>query len=449
MTTPASNIATWDMTSSHVNYAYFHNGVEIYSFGYDASFFCGRVVDIRPESTRNPMRADGTRAPSGWRHQKVNLSSVPRTRTLKFPNGGYEVHVTITQQPAFGASHWGYVNEELGWMLGVSGSEFPYGIEARAITQAINKLRNQKYSFGASLAEMRETISFVADTTEAITNALGHTFSAFPGDREDVADWFMRLTRSELKSGRKGKYGPRVRNMSNKIWGRKAEAYMKLGISAWMAFQFAVKPLLYDIDDARKALGEILFGDEAEPPCLVVQTGSTETVELKLSSNSGIITPGYTVSAAVYLFTKCRINAKYEVELTSNARAQSWGLMGTPAILYEAIWLSWMVDYLTNTGEWLESLTPVEGANFLEGTLTRFQEAQPARRLEFHPNPGVTFISGYPTSEWWSCDLMRIERNLIPAEGLLPAVRPVYRNKMNLTRLANVMGALSGLVGKL
>ena len=107
-----------------------------------------------------------------------------------------------------------------------------------------------------------------------------------------------------------------------------------------------------------------------------------------------------------------------------------------------------MVDYLTNTGDWLQTLTPVEGADFVEGTITKYQEVSPGSNIQFSPNQTTLELRDGFTPEKWTLDGMRIERSLIPPHGLLPAIRPAFMNKLNLTRVANVMGAFSSILGR-
>ena len=218
---------------------------------------------------------------------------------------------------------------------------------------------------------------------------------------------------------------------------------MKASISAYLAWQFAVKPLLFDIDDARAALGEVLNGEKPVPMRLTVRSGCTENNIETFTTPSGVVTPGWNVTVKMLHIWRCKVAATYDVEPTSNTRWQQWGLMNTPQALYEACPFSWMLDYLTNTGEWLESLTPVEGAQFVEGTITRYQQSSPVGAVTFTGN-GATLHSGF-SREPWVLDGMRIERSLIPPYGLLPSVRPAFRNKLDLERLANCLAALASV----
>ena len=162
------------------------------------------------------------------------------------------------------------------------------------------------------------------------------------------------------------------------------------------------------------------------------------------------VTPGFQtawkVRYGVDVETRVRINAVYDVVPTEASRLQQLGLTNSFAVGWELTTLSWMVDYLFNVGDWLATLTPVEGATFVEGTLTRFQQAWPGAAEEVIPEGG-TLVQG-SGRKTWSCNMMRIERELIPGYGLLPAFRPVFRNKLNLTRMANSLGALSNIVRK-
>lgn len=144
--------------------------------------------------------------------------------------------------------------------------------------------------------------------------------------------------------------------------------------------------------------------------------------------------------------TRCRINARYAIHVTKDSRAQQWGLTNSVSVLYELTPFSWMWDYLTNTGDWLASLLPVEGAQFLEGSLTRFQQAIGGPGgIKLSPSSGWTSVS--PSEATLVLNGMRTDRVLITT-GLLPAFRPAFQNKLNLTRLANSLAAMTQLARK-
>lgn len=445
MTTPALYIDVLDNVRYNASYAWWLDGSFVYENTWTDGALCDWVIDIRPESTSHPIREDGTRAPGAWYHRRLNLSFQAKTREIRFRDGAYEVRWSGSPLPAMVSGH--LAGSDLAWILDAPGSSFPYGLEARAITSALGKLKNKRYDFGATLLELGETAGFIADAVDTvITPGFKGLCSVLPTDNETAADWFMRLTAGELKSAQRKKYGPRVRNHANEIFGRKAEALMKASISAYLAWQFAVKPLLFDIDDARAALGEVLNGEKPVPMRLTVRSGCTDHRIETFKHFAGVFSPGWDITVKMLHLWRCKVAATYEVEPTSNTRWQQWGLMNTPQALYEATPFSWMLDYLTNTGEWLESLTPVEGASFIEGTITRYQQSSPMGSATFTGN-GATLHSGFEP-EPWVLDGMRIERSLIPPHGLLPAVRPAYRNKLNLERLANVLAALASVASK-
>lgn len=405
-----------------------------------------RHWEKRPDSVSNPIRNDGTRAPSAWWCYRSSTTHTLRTFVEEWEEGGYVRRSINHNVPAtnrlLGGSRDDVVELGIGWLWGHP--EFPYSYEALAVTRALTKLRNQQYEFGSTLGELKESAQFVAQAAGDVVDFLSGLSNRLPGNRQDLVAFFMSLGPGDLRNARNQRYSKKVRESANVLWGRKAEKLMASAINMWMAFQFAVKPLLYDINDASKALGEALWGDDPEPLRITVTSGS-QGVDRHTTVLPGLHN-AWKVRYGVDVETRVRINAVYDVVPTEASRLQQMGLTNSFAVGFELTTLSWMVDYLFNVGDWLATLTPVEGATFVEGTLTRFQQAWPGAAEEVIPI-GDTLVRGQGRSTW-SCNMMRIERELIPSYGLLPAFRPVFRNKLNLTRMANSLGALSNLVRK-
>lgn len=448
MTTPAISTDVINRTNVTVRREYFNRdtGVYVFGFEYPATTTQSRGFRYRPKSISNPLRKDGTRAPSAWYHRQATVASPTRDVVVGFRSGSYDVVVSYLGTPGnplLSGGDWrAWKDIGLGWTANVE--SFPYAAESIAVTKALTKLRQQKYDFGATLGELKETAGFVADACDDLVGFLSSAANKLPGDSDDVVRFIMSLNKSELKSARNQRYGPRVRSMANSIWGKRAEKYMELGISLWMAYQLAVKPLLYDIEDGRNALGEALFGDVPQPLRLKVRSSGRDQSYHKATWPSGF---SFITSIETLVTNECKVSATYDVSPTKDSRAQQWGLTNSWSVLWELTTLSWMVDYLTNMGEWLGTLTPVEGASFVEGTITRFQYGVPSAAEALSPISGVEAISGF-NRKMWSMDASRMERVLIPPYGLLPAVRPAFRNKLDLTRLANSLAGLTGQMRK-
>lgn len=447
MTTPAihTDVTDWQPVVTKVQYYEAGSATLVFEFEYSWDQPHSRTWRHRPESVSNPIREDGTRARSGYAMDALDIRSPSREMKVKVPDGPYDVvytHRNVVASLLAGAPGDLMMKIGLGWAAKYS--SFPYGIEARAITQALTKLRQQRYDFGATLGELKETIQFTREMCENLVDFLGTVSNKIPANQADIIDFIMGLDVGELKSARNRRFGPRVRSHANKLWGRKAEKLMNLTISVWMTYQFAVKPLLSDIENGRAAIGEALFGETPQPLRMDVRTGCREVSQPSHTYDLGF-TPGGTMRVGAVVYTECKISASYDVTPTKDSRAQQWGLTNSYSVLWELTTLSWMVDYLSNMGDWLGTLTPVEGADFVEGTITRYQEGQPGAAEALSPFPGTEAISGFNTREW-QMDIVRMERDLLPPVGLLPAFRPAFRNKLGLTQLANSLGALVGIV---
>lgn len=445
MTTPAVNTHEFVKADQAKQIQqWWHGGSLIHEIVIPIDCWKQRSWETRPESVSNPVRIDGTRAPSAWWCYRSSMTHTPRTFVEEWEEAGYVRRVISENVPATNVLLGGGAQAGLGmgWLWGYP--EFPYSYEALAVTRALTKLRNQQYDFGTTLGELKESAQFVAQAAGDVVDFLSGLSNRLPGDRRDLVAFFMSLGSGDLRNARNRRYSKKVRESANVLWGRKAEKLMVSAINMWMAFQFAVKPLLYDINDASKALGEALWGEDPQPLRITVTSGS-QGVDRHIAMLPGFQN-AWKVRYGVDVETRVRINAVYDVVPTKASQLQQMGLTNSFAVGFELTTLSWMVDYLFNVGDWLATLTPVEGATFVEGTLTRFQQAWPGAAEEVIPD-GDTLVQG-SGRKTWSCNMMRIERELIPSYGLLPAFRPVFRNKLDLTRMANSLGALSNLVRK-
>ena len=247
----------------------------------------------------------------------------------------------------------------------------------------------------------------------------------------------------KVASGRNRRKQRQLADKARQLLRRRSRAAAMAIINSWLAFQLAVKPLLSDINDAGSALSEALFGDEPQPMTVQIKASCRE-YDIRDHDVLGHVT-GLRCIYSLGVESRCRINATYAVLPTKDSRAQQWGLTNSFSVAYELIPFSWMVDYLTTTGEWLSTLTPAEGATFLEGTITRYQEVVAVRPVRLYGTGGWSVVSGKTMQS--QLFAMRLERSLLPPYGILPALRPALRNKLNLTRLANSLAALAKVAG--
>ena len=65
------------------------------------------------------------------------------------------------------------------------------------------------------------------------------------------------------------------------------------------------------------------------------------------------------------------------------------GLANPAEVLLELTPFSWVVDYLSNTGKWVQSLAPLQGARWIEGSMSLVQRVQSIGPWRPKPSPGV------------------------------------------------------------
>jgi hypothetical protein len=126
---------------------------------------------------------------------------------------------------------------------------------------------------------------------------------------------------------------------------------------------------------------------------------------------------------------------------------EQWGLANPAPVLLELTPFSWMLDYLSNTGKWVQSLVPIEGAQFIEGSISRIQIVDSLGPLRLVDQPGYTTVVGARTAPGGVRLSGRFDRTVLTS-AILPALRPVIRDKLNLTRLANVLAVIGKMASK-
>lgn len=391
-----------------------------------------RDFDMRPASINNPVRDDGTRRPSAWSHRWGTIVSPSGDYGFQRTSGAYYVQTLVRGVRApglIGNMAATMTALGVGWIDGLSGQSFPYSSESKARTNFITKLRNQDYEFGQTLGEIRESYKFVGDACKGFLDFL------------ETAEKRVKLEKREIhRLLVYGTAGKKARKKLPRPPGRMMRK-MNMLVKMWLAAQFALKPLLSDVNDAGMALSEVLSGSRPADMRVMVRSGGKETSFFTYHP-AAAWSNTFTSTVGMMRTARCYISAVYEVSLTKDSRAQRWGLTNSYSVMFELCPWSWAIDYLSNTGKWLASLTPVEGADFLEGSITRVLEGDADVSERLDPVTGTVPLYGFGRLPWtFACG--RMERSVLPPVGVLPAVRPTYQDKLGLKQTANLLAALS------
>ena len=431
MTTPAQNI---EYTLSSVgtrreSYVY-SNGTVVPGSLYTVASRSACQREIRPQSGSSPVRADGSRAPRAWDRRWgvlvcpvrdhvyfVDVGSNPyrridaRDSLLVWAANGLDVAL------AAGGAHWSRRSD--------AGS-FPSGVESSARSKFRKELQDGKADWGVTLGEMRQTVKGVRQLSEETLDVISYLARTARRTKREIVREIMGIP-PRSRSAR-----PWLPNKDRKI------------INTWLEYQFSVKPLLGDIQTSSEALSHLLF-EENRPMRLKIKTGASSTSEARYTSSSPY-NPGWTGTVRLQTTTQCHISAVYDVVPTTERTFQQLGLTNPAVVAWELTTLSWMVDYLWGVGDWLQSLTRIDGASFVEGSLTRVQRCKYAGPVSFTPSSSsVKLVGGFNDYEV-SISAGRMQRVVLPPEGVTPGLHPAFRNRMGLTQMANSLAVLSQLL---
>ena len=137
---------------------------------------------------------------------------------------------------------------------------------------------------------------------------------------------------------------------------------------------------------------------------------------------------------------KAHISADYDIPLSASRTWNQWGMSNPAVVAWELTQFSWMVDYIFQVGDWLETLTAANGTVPLGGSISMKAELISLQ----HRLTGLGTYTVLQPEGWVDVNLANtgcFQRVLVGE--VLPASLPSVRNKVNMTRLANVLAVLA------
>lgn len=429
MTTPAQNINTTLTSVGQVQTSLIYsNGSQTNYPPYNVSTYSVNTRNVRPASGSSPKRPDGTRPPRGW-DRYWGTSVAPVRSCVYFQDVGSNPYYRHNRR----ASLINLVGNGLDSILGSSGAAwsrlsspggFPSGVEAAARTKFRNELLDGKAEWGVTLGEMKETARGIRQFSE---------------ETLDVISWLAKSARRTKKEIVREILGIPPGTKRARPWIPKPDQKV---INGWLEYQFSVQPLLGDIQTSSEALSDLLF-EENRPLRMKIKTGAESRGLVDITSPGGV-SPGWTGTVTVETRTQCHISAVYDVVPTSRRTLQQLGLGNPVATAWELTTLSWMVDYVWGVGDWLKSLTKIDGASFVEGSLTRVQRVTSSGPVRFNPTHShVKLVDGFADYEY-TLAAGRMQR--IVLTDVAPGFHPEVRNRLGLTQMANSLAVLSKLL---
>lgn len=395
-----------------------------------------RVLEKRPATTINPVRPDGTRAPSPyWRRWARFDVSVPGCSAERISDPRY--------QNGFEGGHTGSpdviydsVNQ---WSNGVG--LFPIGPENLARQRLRSKLSDVVWDFGVFAGEIRETAGLFVSAGQRIAlavNNIGKSVSKSP----KVVRTFLRDMERTRSVRIRTVNGSVVRKNGVPQWDSRdrLRKWQVRVIDDWLLFQFGVKPLLGDISDAIDFLVAL---EESGSGHITATVRAGASVDIPSTLKFGIPVNNFGYICPVVTQSACHIAATYGLALRSDWK-EMLGLHNPASVAWNLLRFTWIVDYVFGVGKWLDSLALPHGTEFVEGTISRIQKRQQFDSAPLWVDPTWRKVEGRNANI--RLDVGRFERALLPPDGVRPPTWPEWRNKLNLTRVANVLAVLTKLM---
>lgn len=387
-----------------------------------------------PASRLNPIRADGTRAPSDYFIKRLTVSNPPGRALQDRWDPPYQYYQEGGTSPRLG--NWLSLHPETilqSWVFGSRWTNVDSGARTRFLNKLADKAGRNQVELGVIAGEFRETAGMAADLASGLASGavkLARNVN-LPSQTMIRA---LRVAESEgMKAAAKQLLHSDVRLMERIV-------------EAWLVVQFGLKPLASDVIAASSELGAKL-SEGADLTC-TIRAGRTDVFQDSIQLHNQAHQGAFSGTRGYFLFDiGVHYSCVYKVP-TKVPATRRWGLEGTLPILYELARFTWMFDYVTDVGPWLNSHLAAAGTTFVEGTRSIIQRADLVRMEStgignaYAPFPWLTDPADAP------CNISAVDfkREVLP-HGVFPALLPSFKNRLNAVRLANSLAALTTVMG--
>jgi len=330
--------------------------------------------------------------PGAWNHSKIvdnpnPLASLRRWQVL--PSGGCS-----------GGQYISYDNGMSWTLTGTALPAFPSGLEGRAVSRALLKLKHQSVNLGVAFAERRQT-----------------------------KELFQHSARSIAKSVRafKGRHP--------KDWGQVVKGNWKNTPNSWLELQYGWKPLVSDLQGACQELSDHQTTNSYLSKVSGVSGGESVNVWQKTGYSSL-----YRLTVTDKWKHSCRVVLYYKLRNPVLAKFASLGLTNPFELAWEKMKYSFVIDWFLPVGNWLSTLDADFGWDFHSGTLTKYSSGGSSSYFNitgFAPSDVKVDYSGENYSAK-GFSMTRTVYSSAPWGGI-----PRFKNPLSSQHVANAMALLT------
>lgn len=314
--------------------------------------------------------------------------------------------------------------------------------EGLAITEAYARVGSPDVATLTELAELRETLQFLASPLKQLTKLTKRYYSHVNAYRRSEQSFKKALARWERLPISKQKKRPKPKPRRPKFsWGKWSVDDVA---SLWLAYRYAVMPIIYTIDDVQKHLERSIYPERDTARAKV-----DDDVEYEDEQLGTVGTPlgGGTYAKDVRFKITAQIVSRAGVLYTpdwSISRQLGFQWNRVPMALYEAIPLSFVTDWLHNAASYYDALTAeCRSAKILGAWVTSHVIMQRTVERKFRSgNPNMSVSSSYimcarETSSY------KVRRKVTLADARL-----ALRVEMNAKRIADAFALVKVILLK-
>lgn len=392
-------------------------------FNYD-----GSVRSV--QSITASHRAAALTVNNPWRQQKPSVLT-PTARTLEYSrveNAISNVETltngrrTVTEGPHVDvmASEWN--RRYLSPSYGANDEQ----LRTEAILEALQAVKDQKWNAGVSIAESAGVAKMAVDAMNLIIRTRNGIRNAEYGR---VYEEFRRKVKAKP-------YPTWRRENWQKIRHIKSIRESKHIPSGWLYYHFGIKPTLDEIESAMYAY-QTRFVDPIFLGALFTKGYSKQTTKVTEKQSTGLYsgTMEYTVLRSV------RVKIGVRPKNFALSKLSELGVTNPPDAVWNAIPFSWLVDYFTSFGDWLNVLDTSLGWDFAD----KWEECwRVVATSKFTPQSSASVKYGYPQGP---CLIRHKKINRVvrgDLYGPMGSILPQFKRKgPSVQQISNLLSVLA------
>lgn len=385
-----------------------------------------------PQTRVNPRLPNGTRAMSAWNKEWFR-ATVPVTAWEALPGPGNDsVFYPRTETPVCGDFFTG-PGDQAGNRLRLRPPVWKIlTAQQVARTNVLNKVSQNKWDLGVTAGELKQTAGLLTD----LASSMGHTYLDMLNSRRKARETIDRFLKDVV---RQGDFYQAARNV-----GLRDTGLLEALRDKWMQYQFGIRPVIYDLDSAAKALDDAIWKANHD---LLIRAKAGYSFRDRAVEQFNVVNAPFTTSVVFDTDVACHYSVVYKVPTDGVSRLTTFGLDNPASVLWELTQLSWMFDYVVGMGDWLSSFTAANGLLFIEGCQSTMWQAI-SNNVECNLRPAAKLVWGKaPSTNGVSIVAGEFRREIVDPGGVLPAVIPQIKTTLGVAQMANSIFALTSMAG--